>query len=46
MTAWWGLATGAVGGFTWAAAAADPLLAAWFLNLSRRSTAGDATLVG
>jgi hypothetical protein len=36
VTAWWGLATGAVGGFAWAAAVADPLLAAWFLILSRR----------
>lgn len=36
VTAWWGLATGTVGGFAWAAAFADPLIAAWFLVLSRR----------
>jgi hypothetical protein len=37
LTAWWGLITGAVGGFAWLAMAADPLIAAWFLFLSRRS---------
>jgi hypothetical protein len=36
VTAWWGLAGGTVGGFAWAAAIADPLIAAWFLILSRR----------
>jgi hypothetical protein len=36
LTAWWGLITGAVGGFAWLAMAADPFIAAWFLFLSRR----------
>lgn len=36
MTAWWGVASGMVGGFAWVAAIADPLLATWFMILSRR----------
>jgi hypothetical protein len=35
--AWWGIIVGAVGGFAWLAMAADPLITAWFLFLSRRS---------
>ena len=37
VTAWWGVASGAVGGFAWVAVVADPLIAAWFLFLSRRT---------
>jgi hypothetical protein len=37
VTAWWGIISGWVGGFAWAAVAADPLLAAGFLILSRGS---------
>jgi hypothetical protein len=37
VTAWWGIISGLVGGFAWAAVVADPLLAAGFLVLSRRS---------
>lgn len=37
VTAWWGVISGAVGGFAWLAVVADPLIAAWFLLLSRRS---------
>jgi hypothetical protein len=37
VTAWWGVISGSVGGFAWAAVVADPLLAAAFLILSRRS---------
>lgn len=37
-SAWWGLVTGAVGGLAWLAMAADPLIAAWLLFLSRRPT--------
>jgi hypothetical protein len=36
-TAWWGVIAGAVGGFARLAAVADPLIAAWFLLLSRTS---------
>jgi hypothetical protein len=34
--AWWGVISGAVGGFAWLAMVADPLIAAWLLLLSRR----------
>jgi hypothetical protein len=37
VTAWWGVVAGAVGGFAWLAVVADPLIAAWFVFLSRRS---------
>jgi hypothetical protein len=36
VTAWWGTLAGEVGGFAWLAVVADPLIAAWFLLLSRR----------
>ena len=36
VTAWWGIITGAVGGFAWLAMAADPVIAAWFLFLAWR----------
>jgi hypothetical protein len=35
VTAWWGVMTGVVGAFAWLAVVADPLLAAWFLFLTR-----------
>jgi hypothetical protein len=37
VTAWLGIIAGAVGGFAWLAVLADPLIAAWFLLLSRTS---------
>jgi len=37
VSAWWGVISGTVGGFAWAAVVADPLLAVGFLILSRRS---------
>jgi hypothetical protein len=36
VAAWWGLATGTVGGFAWVAMIADPFLAVWFLLLARK----------
>jgi hypothetical protein len=33
----WGIATDTVGGLAWLALAADPLIAAWFYALSRRT---------
>jgi hypothetical protein len=38
VTAWWGVVAGAVGGFAWLATVADPLIAAWFLLLSRKTS--------
>jgi hypothetical protein len=37
VTAWWGVISAAVGGLAWLAMVADPLIAAWFLLLARRS---------
>lgn len=36
VAAWWGLASGTVGGFAWVAMIADPFLAGWFLILARK----------
>jgi hypothetical protein len=33
--AWWGVISGSAGGLAWAGVVADPLIAAWFLVLSR-----------
>jgi hypothetical protein len=43
VTAWWGIIGGAVGGFAWLAMFADPLVAAWFLFLSRKSSSRAAS---